>query len=87
LDHLRNAKFGLCLRGFGRKCHMEVVLMTMGTVPLVIPSVCIGSYAEPPIEGVHFRRVTEYADLIGVVNYVSEEKLNGISVMCIVRTH
>ena len=83
LDRLRNARFGLCLRGFGSKCHREVELMAVGTVPIVTPSVCISSYADPPVEGVHFLRVSTPDDLHGVVNSVSEEKWREMSKSCV----
>lgn len=83
LDHLRNAKFGLCLRGYGSKCHREVELMAMGTVPIVTPSVCVSSYADPPVEGVHFLRVSAPEDLHGVVNSVSEERWREMSKACV----
>ena len=34
LSKLRTLKFGLCLRGYGSKCHREVELI-LGTVPLL----------------------------------------------------
>ena len=57
--------------------------MAMGTVPIVTPNVCIGSYADPPVEGVHFLRAAEPGDLHGVTNAVSEEKWNQMSSACI----
>ena len=35
LEELHNSKYGLCLRGYGSKCHREVELMALGTVPIV----------------------------------------------------
>ena len=83
LDHIRNAKFGLCLRGFGSKCHREVELMAMGTVPIITPNVCIDSYANPPIEGIHFIRVNQPSELNKVINAVNEEKWREMSDACI----
>ena len=34
LDKLSEAKYGLCLAGFGKKCHREVECMAFGTVPI-----------------------------------------------------
>ena len=54
LMKLRESKFGLCLRGYGSKCHREVELMAFGTVPLVTSEVNTTSYMEPLIENVHY---------------------------------
>jgi len=54
LEKLGQAKFGLCLPGFGLKCHREVECMAMGCVPIVSPGVDISGYANPPVEGVHY---------------------------------
>jgi hypothetical protein len=53
LAELQNAKYGLCLRGYGPKCNREIELLAMGTVPLVTPGVDYTGYAEPLIDGVH----------------------------------
>ena len=50
LDMLRRSKYGLCLRGYGRKCHREVECMAWGTVPVITNDVCIKSYINPPKE-------------------------------------
>jgi hypothetical protein len=57
LRRLAGARFGLCLAGYGRKCHREVECMAMGCVPVVAPEVDMSSYADPPVEGVHYLRV------------------------------
>lgn len=54
LRKLANARFGLCLPGYGLKCHREVECMSMGCVPIVTPDVDMAQYAEPPVEGVHY---------------------------------
>lgn len=56
LEALANAKFGLCLAGYGYKCHREVECMAMGCVPIVAPEVDMENYADPPKEGVHYLR-------------------------------
>ena len=58
LEKLSEARFGLCLAGYGLKCHREVECMAMGCVPLVAPECDMDSYAEPPVEGVHYIRVS-----------------------------
>jgi hypothetical protein len=71
LIKLSNSRYGLCLRGYGRKCHREVELMAFGTVPIITQHVDIESYINPPVENVHFIRVNEPKNL--------KEKLEGIS--------
>lgn len=53
---LRSARFGLCLRGYGSKCHREVELMAVGTVPIVTDRVTVESYMEPLVEHLHYIR-------------------------------
>jgi hypothetical protein len=60
------ARFGLCVAGYGPKCHREVELMGVGTVPVVLPGVDIQRYAEPPVEGTHFLRADTPAALAGI---------------------
>ena len=61
LERLSTARFGLCLAGYGLKCHREVECMAMGCVPLVAPEVDMESYAVPPREGVEYLRVANPA--------------------------
>jgi hypothetical protein len=56
LEALADAKFGLCLAGYGFKCHREIECMAMGCVPIVAPEVDMDNYADPPKEGVHYIR-------------------------------
>jgi hypothetical protein len=63
LIRLSNAKWGLCLAGYGLKCHREIECMAMGCVPLVAPEVDMDSYASPPVEGVHYFRVSKPEDV------------------------
>ena len=57
LERLAGARFGLCLPGYGLKCHREVECMAMGCVPIVSKGVDMDSYAVPPVVGVHYLRV------------------------------
>lgn len=57
LERLASSKFGLCLAGFGKKCHREVECMAMGCVPVVSADVDMENYSEPPREGIHYLRV------------------------------
>jgi hypothetical protein len=63
LERLRGSLFGLCLAGYGKKCHREIECMAMGCVPVVAPEVDMTSYAVLPQEGIHYLRVTGPDDL------------------------
>lgn len=58
LRQLASSKYGLCLSGYGPKCHREIECMAMGTVPIVAPEVDMDNYANPPMEGVHYLRAS-----------------------------
>ena len=75
---LRNAKYGLCLRGYGSKCHREVELMAFGTVPIVADGVTVDSYMEPLVENVHYLK----ASTPDKITYVSEERWTEMSNAC-----
>ena len=75
LEALQNAKYGLCLRGYGPKCNREIELLAMGTVPVVTADVDISNYAEPLVDGVHVIRVSDNADAMNkIANVMTEAK-------------
>ena len=82
LEKLGQAKFGLCLRGEGPKCHREIELMALGTVPIVTPGVCIDSYLNPPQENVHYIRVNCPAELRGKLETIDKETWEEMSDAC-----
>ena len=82
LMKLRGSKYGLCLRGFGSKCHREVELMAFGTVPIVTPEVSIRDYMDPPVENVHYIRVESPEDLKEKISNIGEEKWTEMSKAC-----
>ena len=82
LMKLRSAKFGLCLRGYGSKCHREVELMAFGTVPIVTPEVSIDSYADKLIEGVHYIKARDVEELKSIVVAIDEKKWTKMSKAC-----
>jgi hypothetical protein len=82
LMKLRKSKFGLCLRGYGSKCHREVELMAFGTVPLVTPEVSVKSYMEPLIENIHYIYVKNPEELKTKLADTNEEKWNLMSKAC-----
>ena len=83
LEALANAKFGLCLAGYGKKCHREVECMAMGCVPVCAPEVDMESYANPPQEGVHYIRVNGPEEISVKVASIPEEKWAAMSAACI----
>ena len=64
LEALQNAKYGLCLRGYGPKCNREIELLAMGTVPVVVPDVDISNYIEPLVDGKHVIVAKNHMDAI-----------------------
>jgi hypothetical protein len=73
LEALQNAKYGLCLRGYGPKCNREIELLAMGTVPVVTPDVDISNYIEPLIVGKHVLLAKNKADAINQIVYEMNE--------------
>ena len=82
LQKLGQARFGLCLRGFGSKCHREIELMALGTVPVITPDVCIDSYIYPPKENIHFIRVNHPNELSEKINSIDKETWEKMSDSC-----
>ena len=79
---LRNSRYGLCLRGYGSKCHREVELMAFGTVPIMTPEVTVSSYMEPLIENTHYILVTSPDDLASKLATISTDKWSEMSKEC-----
>lgn len=82
LMKLRESKYGLCLRGYGSKCHREVELMAFGTVPIVTPEVTVSSYMDPLIENVHYILVKTPEELKEKLANVSIDKWMKMSSAC-----
>lgn len=82
LMKLRNSKYGLCLRGYGSKCHREVELMAFGTIPVITPEVSIKSYMEPLIENIHYLRVINSSEFKQKISEMDENKWNKMSKEC-----
>ena len=79
---LRESKYGLCLRGYGSKCHREVELMAFGTIPIITPEVSIKSYTEPLIENTHYILVKNPDELKLKISNMTKEKWEGMSLKC-----
>lgn len=82
LMKLRNSKYGLCLRGYGSKCHREVELMAFGTVPLITKNVSIDSYYDKPIENIHYIRINNPNEFKEKIKNFSQEKWENMSKSC-----
>ena len=82
LLRLADSKFGLCLAGFGKKCHREIECMAMGCVPVCAPEVDMENYASPPQEGVHYIRVESPEDAKQKLATMTEEQWRLMSVAC-----
>lgn len=79
LERLRGSLFGLCLAGYGKKCHREIECMAMGCVPVVAPEVDMTSYAVLPQEGVHYLRITGPDDLRAKTEAMSADAWEAMS--------
>jgi hypothetical protein len=79
---LRGSRYGLCLRGYGSKCHREVELMAFGTVPIVTPEVTVSSYMEPLIENTHYILVKSPEELNKKITNIDEEQWTKMSSAC-----
>ena len=82
LMKLRNSRYGLCLRGYGSKCHREVELMAFGTVPIVTPEVTVDSYMEPLIENKHYIAVKDEEEFVEKLKVITEADWNLMSNAC-----
>ena len=79
LDNLAQAKFGLCLAGYGYKCHREIECMAVGCVALVAPECDMDSYLNPPVEGKHYIRVKSPEEAREIAANMSKERWEEIS--------
>tara|TARA_Y100000389_G_scaffold204655_1_gene258626 strand:- start:16168 stop:18519 length:2352 start_codon:yes stop_codon:yes gene_type:complete len=82
LYKLRDSKYGLCLRGYGSKCHREVECMGFGTVPIITENVSINSYINSPIENIHYIYVEKPEDLKEKLKNITEEEWKIMSKNC-----
>ncbi len=82
LERLANAKFGLCLAGFGKKCHREVECMAMGCVPVVTGDVDMENYANPPLEGIHYLKGQTPEELKEKMAAVTQDQWVKMSLSC-----
>jgi len=79
---LATSKFGLCLAGYGKKCHREIECMAMGTVPVCSADVDTENYAEPLREGIHFLRAENPEDAKEKMAAISHTSWEEMSTAC-----
>jgi hypothetical protein len=82
LEKLAGARFGLCLPGYGMKCHREIECMAMGCVPIVLKGVDMDSYDVPPIRGKHYIEVEKPEDVPIVVGRIYQDTWEEMSSAC-----
>lgn len=82
LQKIMTSRFGLCVRGYGEKCHREIELMAVGTVPIVTKNVNTSSYLEPLIEKTHYFKADSPAELKNIVNTTPKHKWLEMSKAC-----
>ena len=82
LETLCDARFGLCLPGFGPKCNREIEYMACGCVPIVTPGVDMTGYLVPPVEGVHYLRASTPDEVVAIVKAMPAERWAYMSAAC-----
>ena len=81
MDILGHSKFGLCLQGYGKKCHREIEFMALGTVPVLHENIPAHSYADPLVEGIHYLKVKDRQSN-SFLKEVTEDKWVNMSNAC-----
>jgi len=79
IDLIGKAKFGLCLAGYGGKCHREIEYYASGTVPIAAPGCDMTGYLNPPVEGVHFLRAATPKEFDRIVKSTSQSTWEKLS--------
>lgn len=82
LNRLANARYGLCLRGYGPKCNREIELMALGTVPIVARDVDMTNYFDPPQRGLHYLIAENPDDAIAQMAAISPSTWEQMSSAC-----
>lgn len=80
IKKLSQSKYGLCLRGDGSKCHREIELLALGTVPIVTDHVTTTSYINPLVENVHYIKVSTPEMLTSTLDNITEDQWNAMSI-------
>ena len=77
-----SSRYGLCIRGYGEKCHREIELMAVGTIPIVTNDVNTTSYMEPLIEKKHFFKADSPAELKQIISTTKKHQWEDMSKAC-----
>jgi hypothetical protein len=72
-DKLSNSRFGLCVRGYGKKCHREIECMALGTVPIIYGEIPMHSFYEPLEENIHYLKYDTIKDVLSLRNIPSSK--------------
>ena len=81
LKIISRSKYGLCLRGYGSKCHREIELMRYGTVPIFTPE-CNTDYYNQLQENEHFLRVSTPEELQQKLEIIESDEYQKLSDNC-----
>jgi hypothetical protein len=82
LSFLTQARFGLCLPGYGPKCNREIEYLATGTVPIVTPGVDMDNYAAKLKEHIHYFKAETPEDVTKIIQNTSPEKWTEMSIAC-----
>ena len=75
LVFMGSLKFGISLPGWGPKCHRDIEMMALGTVPILTPGCCT-KYHNPPIENVHYLKANKPEDIPELINNADWESMS-----------
>lgn len=74
-------KYGLCLRGYGPKCHREIELMRFGTIPILTDDYSTKYYNQLQ-EDVHYLKVSSPEELQQKLETIEAKEYKKISSNC-----
>jgi hypothetical protein len=81
LEHVSNARFGLCLPGYGPKCNREIEYFGLGVVPLMVDGVDT-KYHTPLLEGMHYFKIKNTNDIQKIIKECSRDRWEYMSYNC-----
>jgi hypothetical protein len=77
-----NSRFGVCIQGYGKKCHREIECMALGTVPVFFNDEPMASFVEPLREGIHYIKIIDPNQLSDLAS-ISKKTWSELSLNCI----
>lgn len=81
LQQLQKSRFGLCLRGYGPKCHREIEYMALGVVPIITDNISL-DYFHPLEENVHYIRVSKPDEISKKISKIGKKLWTFMSQNC-----